>query len=158
MAKKIKIPMIIAVILYGVTLLIDLLSVLFQGAVYEIMSGHSIQISTFSITAVFHFVTFIMYISFMLVMHIYKGESRRLAGILMIVVYAVIHVAMPFIKIAATSIIATLQGAELLSAFNVLETFIGLTTSPFTTVSVIFVFIAIGRYGITKRIDNSEAE
>ena len=158
MKKEVKIPMIVGMILYGIALIIDLVSVFAQKAVFDLMGVTVIHLSSlaFPFITVCQIAVMAMFIAFWLVMRYYKGSGRRAAGIVMIVVYCVVNIAMPFIDIQVTRMTAIFQGEEGLAAVSSLKNFIGSFTSPFVTVSTVLLFIAIGRYGIISKENNAE--
>ena len=158
MTKEIKIPMIVGIILYCVTIIIDLISVIIPGIAYDIMGSSFLknQFNEFVLPSVTVFQTtgFIMLIAFYLIMLKYKGTEKRIVGIVMIVIFCVINIVQPYIGIVEKKFFSDLFGAEGLSALTTLESFISIFTHPFTLVSTVFVIIAIGRYGIIKRENN----
>ena len=88
MTKEVKIPMIIGIVLYGIALIIDLIGVFAQKAVFDFMGASGIHLDSlfFPFTTVCQIIVMAMFISFFLVMLFYKGHARRVAGIVMIVV------------------------------------------------------------------------
>ena len=158
MTKEVKIPMIVGIILYGVALIIDLIGVFAQEAVFGFMGATGIHLDglMFPYTTVCQIIVMAMFIVFFLVMHSYKGSERRVVGLIFIIIYCVINVAMPFIEIPATQFVANTQGEYGVAALASLKNYIGLFTSPFVIVSTVLLFIAIGRYGIIKKENNAE--
>ena len=158
MTKEVKIPMIVGIIIYGIALIIDLIGVFAQKAVFDFMGADNIHLDSlfFPYTTVCQIIVMAMFISFFLVMLFYKGHARRVAGIVMIVVYCVVNIVMPFIDIQVTRMTAIFHGENGLAAMASLKNFIGIFTSPFVTVSTVLLFVAIGRYGIINKENNAE--
>ncbi len=160
MTKEVKIPMIVGVMLYGIVLMIDLLSVIFQKSVFESMNAPdeilNLEKSVFPPGFVNIIIVMIMLVAFLLIMFRYKGSSRRNVGIAMIVIYCITGIISPYINMIETIITTKQQGARELSAITTLSTFSNLVTSPFATVSTVLVLIAIGRYGISKTQQNDD--
>ncbi|MBQ9482965.1 MAG: hypothetical protein IJU82_02135 [Ruminiclostridium sp.] len=158
MTKEVKIPMIVGIILYAAALLIDLIAVFAQEAVFDFMGASNLRLDSlfFPYITVCQIIDMAMFIAFYLVMLTYKGSERRVVGIVMIVVYCVTNAAMPYIEIPVNQVIAGFQGADGVSASATLKNFISISTSLFVIVSTVFVLIAIGRYGIIKKENNAE--
>ncbi|MBR5090996.1 MAG: hypothetical protein IK093_16330 [Ruminiclostridium sp.] len=153
--KEIKAPMTAGVIVHGIAVAADLLSVIFQNDVYKTMQGSFLNETVFPFTVVSHIIIMVMFIVFLMTMLLYKGTSRKLAGIVMVVIYCITGVVMPLVDIFATILTGRFAGAGQLAAYNTLKTFIGMVSSPFIVVSTVLVFIAIGRYGISKQDNNT---
>ena len=103
----------------------------------------------FPLFSVFQIIVMIMYIIFMIVMLKYKGAYRKLAGILMIVVYCIVNIVSPFINVLDRFLTSKLKDSEELYALSAIESFM-IFVSPFTVVASVLILIAIGRYGISK--------
>ena len=160
MTKDIKIPMIVAIVLYGVALLIDLCGVILQKWVLVFMGAPgSLEFSdgfVFPITTVFQIICMIMYIVFFLIMLRYKGSEKRIIGIVMIVIYCVLTVLPPYIQTAVTRFDAVLgESVGYVITTATLTSFRSMFITPFTTVSTVFLMIAIGRYSISKPTYNA---
>ena len=159
--KKIRIPVITGVILYGIALIIDLGGIFFQRSVIMIMGGgpESANIDTFifPLSTVLRIIVMIMYIVFMLVMLKYIGAYRQVAGILMITVYCIVNISSPFIDILDNALTSRLKGADELAALSAINSF-KIFTSPFAVVASVFILIAIGRYGISTENQESKRE
>ena len=153
--SKIKIPMIIGIILYGIALLIDLLCVGLQRVLISFQVTVTKEFIIFPFILVSHIAILLMYIIFLILMLKYRGSSRKTAGIIMIVIYSVVNVAYPYLIMLSNQISnatgSALYGTEYIVAKTALEWFIEVTTVPFTVVSSVFVLIAIGRYGISVK-------
>lgn len=158
--KEIKLPMIIGIILYGAALLIDLIGVLIPDIAYALMGTSFLKGSfdgfIFPLYTLFQIIGMIMLIVFYLAMLKYKGNDKRVVGIVLIVIYCVISVVLPYFEISESQFYALSYGENGLAAFGTLRSYITLFTRPFTTVSTVFVFIAIGRYGISKTQQNND--
>lgn len=154
LAKEIKRPITAGVILYGIELLIDVMSVLFQGSVYELFGGNHIAENLdnpiFPLITIYQIVILAMLAFFCLVIHKYNGTLERIVGIVMIIFYCIIAISYPYISVADTRAIAETQNAWALSAANTLNTSIGIFTLPFATIATALAFIAIGRYGVRR--------
>jgi hypothetical protein len=162
MTKEVKIPMFVGIILYGIALLIDLIGVLIPDLAYVTMGATYLKDHfngfIFPSVTIFQIIGIIMLITFYMVMQKYNGPEKRIVGIIMIVIFCVINVVQPYIRIAETQAYASFSGEKGLSALTTLESFIAMFTQPFTLVSTVFVMIAIGRYGIIKRENNNNSD
>ena len=154
--------MIVGIILYGIALLIDLLSVLIPNIAYAAMGATYLKEHfygfIFPSVTIFQVIGIIMLITFYMVMQKYNGPEKRIVGIIMIVVFCVINIVQPYIRIAEAQAYANFSGEKGLAALSTLESFISMFTQPFTIVSTVFVMIAIGRYGIIKRENNNNSD
>lgn len=154
--------MFVGIILYAIALVVDLIGVLFPALAYATMGAtylkeHFIGFIFPSVT-IFQVIGIIMLITFYMVMQKYNGPEKRIVGIIMIVIFCVINVIQPYIRIAEAQAYANLSGEKGLAALSTLESFISMFTQPFTIVSTVFVMIAIGRYGIIKRENNENSD
>ncbi|MBP5605726.1 MAG: hypothetical protein J6X60_09325 [Ruminiclostridium sp.] len=124
-----------------------------QKSVFRIMGSDYLTMNfdkfVFPLYSVFQIIVMIMYIIFMVVIFKYKGSYRKLAGILMIVVYCIVNVASPFINVLDRFLTSKLKDSEELSALSAIDSFM-IFVSPFTVVASVLLIIAIGRYGISK--------
>lgn len=152
--------MIVGIILYGVALIIDLIGVLMPDLAYDLMNAPflkgSITAFIFPLSTVFQIINIALLIAFYLIMHKYKGSEKRVIGIVFIIIYCVINVILPYALNTESQSYALLYGENVLAALGTLRTYINIFTHPFTTVSIVFVLIAIGRYGIIKKENNAE--
>ena len=147
--------MIVGVILYGAAVLISLLCILFQNAVFDFMNGYAVDLCldrpVFPLIAVYQIIILLMLATFLLVMHKYRGTHKRVAGIVMIVVYCAFAIMEPYIYLAEDWVAAIFRGENELTAIVHLSTYLVTFTLPFTTVSAVLAFMAIGRYGVTGK-------
>lgn len=152
LSKEIKTPMIVGTILYGIAVLIDLCSVFAQHAVFPLYAdfGSYLTELVFPFISVQHIIVMVMLAAFLLIMLKYRGNSRKTAGIAMIVVYCIIGIGSPYLSALSTIFTAKLKGAKYLAAESALNQFITAVTTPFTIVGAVFVIIALGRYVISK--------
>lgn len=159
--NKIKIPMIVGIILSAAAMGIDLFSFASIETVYKIMNApDSLNVTVFPITAAIQIIFTIMFVVFLLIMLKYKGLSTKSAAVAMTVIYCLLTIAAPFIKSAYNIFVLNSGGADYVAAGATLENFIALCTPPFTVVSTVLIFIAIGRYSTVnthqENNDNSE--
>ncbi|MCR5121191.1 MAG: hypothetical protein K6B74_02090 [Ruminococcus sp.] len=153
---KVKIPMIVSVLLYSQALMGDILCVLWQQSFYKHQNAPIGNIFVFPTELVFQIIFMIMFSAFLIVMLKRKGISGRKTGIVMTVIYCVMIFAEPFVRYSVSTCTLSTLGVKYIEATTVLEKYITLYTSPFTTVSAVFLFIAVGRYGMIKHENNAE--
>lgn len=158
--KVVWLPMIIAMIIYGVAYLIRIVVVVEQDWFMKV--SHHLMHSSNSFEDVGFVVPFSVYTMplvlielavFFMVMKRYKGNSRRLVGVIMIAVWVLLpYVWMPFsfmyLRGMYVAEIAKISGLDALLSF----------LSPVTSVAGILVVIAIGRYGIIVPPQDEVAE
>ena len=146
--KEIKIPMIVGIILYAITLLITVLITIFQRTFISIY--HNLSEDVFVISPVLYttVINLLMLIIFYLVMKTYKGQSRRLAATIMIIVNIVVPTIFGFSSLFATYYYSR-KGQEYLAAMSGLNTSLSLGTTIFSSVSHVLVIVALARYGIS---------
>ncbi|MBO7507959.1 MAG: hypothetical protein J6T67_11340 [Paludibacteraceae bacterium] len=158
--KVVWLPMIIAMIIYGVAYLIRIVVVVEQDWFMKV--SHHLMHRSNSFEDVGFVVPFSVYTMplvlielavFFMVMKRYKGNSRRLVGVIMIAVWVLLpYVWMPFsfmyLRGMYVAEIAKISGLDALLSF----------LSPVTSVAGILVVIAIGRYGIIVPPQDEVAE
>ena len=153
--KEVKIPMIIGTARYGLALVIGALGEIMQKQLLPLLFTHSLDKTVpISILAPL-FVRFLMIGVFMTVLLSYKGNARRVAGIIMLVVYSVIGIIVPFLSTIASVFMARSSEIECIAAYNELNSMIYMITSPITLVSSVLVLVALGRYGVIVNKTNN---
>lgn len=158
LSKEIKTPMIVGIILYGIAVLIDLCSVFAQQAVFPLYGvdiGFYLNELVLPFVTVEHIIVMIMFVVFLIIMLKYKGNSRKTAGVAMIVVYCLIVIISPYLSWYTNIFDGKFKGAHYLAALSALSNFVSFATTPFIVISTVFVIIAVGRYMISKP-DNEE--
>ena len=146
--KEIKIPMIAGLLLYCLVMLITIIFIVFQRNIISIYHNLSEDIFVVPPTLYLNVIHLLMLIIFYLVMKTYKGQSRRLAAIIMIVVDIVIPLIFSFSGLFANYYYAR-KGQEYLAAMSGLNTSLSLGTGVFSTVSHVLIIVALARYGIS---------
>ena len=143
--KCIKTPMIAALILQAICVVSFLILVLTQKSFY---SEHiTITETTIPPSFFIQCVIMLLYIVYYLVMVTTESDSRRVVGIIMIVVYIVIHILIPVVT-ALVTVAASRKGAEYLAAMNSIMPMVNFVVSPFSMIASVMVMVAISRYGI----------
>ena len=149
MDKRIKTPMIIGIVLQGLSFLIAFGCYLMQSSMNS-MKNMAIGEKVFPDTLVTIAVVLLLHIIALLVMNTYEGESGRLIGGILAAAYCVVNVASPIIS-RITLIFDSRKGVEFIAAKNMLSSTISLLTSPLNLISLVLVMIAVGRYGVLDR-------
>ncbi len=149
MDKRIKTPMIIGIVLQGLAVVIALGCYLLQGAL-PTMSNLKTGETVFPDSMITMVITLLLHIITLLVMQTYEGESRRMIGGILAAAYCIVNVATPIIS-RITAFFDSRKGAVFIAAKGVLASMISMLSSPFTIISLVFVLIAVGRYGVLDR-------
>ncbi len=150
MDKRIKTPMIIGIILQALAFVIAFGCYLLQSSV-AFVQNVKIGGKVFPDTLITIVIVLLLHIIALLVMQTYEGESRRLVAGALAAAYCVVNVVSPIAsRIAA--FFDSRKGAEFLAAKSVLSSTISMLSSPFTFISLVFVLIALGRYGVSEEL------
>ena len=146
--KKVKTPMTIGLILYGVAFLITILCTLAQKLIFDQGLTHDINRMVVPLNLFTQLIALLMVTIFWLVIRTNgDNEANRSSGLAMIVVYCVENIILPYVSRIGT-IFAARMGSEYLGAVSVLEAYISMFTAPFCTVAAVLVIVALGRYTI----------
>ena len=149
--------MIVGTILYGIAVILDLCSIIAQQVIFPLYADFGHYLNEFVVPAVTiqQIIVMLMFIVFLLILLKYRGNSRKTAGIAMIVIYCLIGIITPYFSWLINILGAKFKGANYLAGLSALDNFIAAVTTPFTVVASVFVIIALGRY-IISRPDNEE--
>ena len=145
MYEKAKTPMCIGVILSGVSFLITLICVLAQNFIPSVasISGHGRFIVPYSLFT--SLIRLLMFVIFLMIMRTNEVASERASGIIMLVVYCVVSIFIPYVNLIINVFKARL-GVEYVAASGMLESTISLITNPISVVSGVLIIVALGRY------------
>ncbi len=149
--KNIKLLMIIGIILYAVVLLIDIFMIAIQGSILPAGIGTQLEGKIIPYTFYSHILVLIMYGVFMLVIASNKTDSRKTAGIIMLITYVVVNLILSLSSIIM-NVLVSRRGVEYLSGMNALTSYSSTIAEPFMLVSSMLILVAIGRYGISREI------
>ena len=144
--KSVGIPMIIGVILQGLSFIVYLICIFAQRSIYPAVIN--IQELIISFDFIVLCIVMLLYIIFMLAILTSDTDSRRMLCIVMLVVYAIVRVVSPYISILS-NVILSRKGVEYISAVGTLTSTVNTFISPLTTIAAILVIVAVGRYGIS---------
>ncbi len=153
LAKEIKTPMIIGLILCGVAVLINLIITLGQSVFLGVVTTAQISTKVIPSSLFVNLLILIMFGVFLFVMLTNKDDNRRTVGIVMTVFYLVFRFAASFAGIIEKRILVR-KGVEFFAALSSLESLVSMVTSPFLAISTVLVVIAIARYGISDTNSN----
>ncbi|MCR4618839.1 MAG: hypothetical protein K5669_11730 [Lachnospiraceae bacterium] len=153
--KNVKIPAIIALSIQGANVFVSLLIVFLQ----DLLKGpfnypNALKgIKVFPPSVINSIITLILYAIFFYVINNYSGDRRRGIGI----AFFSIAVGISVITFPITTLVqytyATFMGSEYLAAVSILTSNISLYTFVLSASAAPFYFIAVGRYGISKKED-----
>ena len=149
--KSIKIPMLAGIILQAVAAAIGIVCYLMQAGIGTMRHAQP-GVKVFPDTLIGIFVGLLMHIICFLVMQTYEGESERMIGIIMAVLYCVVNIGSTYL-LRVSQFFDSRRGAEFLAAKSLLASMISLLTSPFSFISLVLVLIAVGRYGTRRERD-----
>ena len=142
--KDVKIPMIISLVLYVGALLADLCCFLMQKSLIHF----PIDKIVFPPCIITHILILLLLGAFMIVMSLYKGDSRKPVSWVMIAAYIVLSLAITYGGIFVNQLIVSVSDQEHFAAVNTIESYCAMFGRPFALGSAICAFIAIGRYGV----------
>ena len=155
LAKEIKTPMIIGVALYGVAVLLNIIVTIVQKAfipAYTSMNSSGVGMVIPAALFINIIILFMLGV-FLFVMITNKDDNRRTVGTIMIAVYLVVRFLFSFAGFIEKQIYSR-RGAEILVALSAVDNMNAIVTAPFLAVSTAFVFVAIGRYGVSDPNSN----
>lgn len=146
--KKVKTPMTIGLILYGVAFLITILCTLAQKPIFDLSIAHDLNRLVVPLGLFTHLIVLLMVTIFWLVIRTNENsEANKSSGLAMLIVYCVVNIILPYVSKIGT-VFAARMGSEYLGATSVLEAYISMFTAPFCTVAAVLVIVALGRYTI----------
>ena len=149
-SKDIKTPMTAGVVLAAISTALGFICVALQkNMIFAQMRYTDIDKVIIPPVIAEQIIMLLFYAAVLYIMLEYKGNSRRAASVVILVVYAVFRIAAPYLHIIS-NLYYSRQGSAVMGASALLESNIGMLAAPFTTVSSMLVLIAIGRYGISS--------
>ncbi|MBR1470637.1 MAG: hypothetical protein IJ600_03225 [Lachnospiraceae bacterium] len=143
--KAVKMPVIAGLTLQGLAVAGYLILIFVQKSFYP----ESLKVSELVIPFdfVLQCVVFLLYIIYMLAMQTTERSFGRTVSVIMIAVYTIIRIAVPYISTAGNVILAR-KGAEYIAASGVLASTATLVISPLVNIASVLVIVAVARYGI----------
>lgn len=154
LAKEIKTPMIIGMILYGIAILIDLMvyAAQVQVARFYISSAVADILKEKKIIpgALWgHLTLMLLFVITFYVINNYMGQNRRTIGIIFTVIYVLFNIASPYVTMLTTVITARMTSMERLAASSSLNSAISVLVVPFVVPSTVLYVIGLARYGVS---------
>ena len=153
--KEVKTPMIIGLILYAVAFLTTVIITLGQNVFIKPFVPHNFESgeTVISPTLFSQLIMLLMMVIFFLIMKTYKGNSRRVVGGVMLAVYLVVSFIMGFVGLIG-NVIYSRMGQEYIVKLSSINQVIGFSSSLIMGVALIFVVVAIGRFGISDPVSD----
>ena len=153
--NNIRIPQIIAVILEGIAVFVAVLITLGQNSFISglgyVPTGRK-MIPPNLIVIILHF---ILYLVYLIVMHNYRGRSRRGIAAFFIIAVSVIGLLVSLTTTFSARITQKLLGAAALAAWSMVSTYVNSFTVFVTTPAMVLFYVSAGRYGVSK-VENYE--
>ncbi len=147
--SDVRYPILASVVLQSLSVLIGVVIYFLQdslGILYHI----NIEGRVFPDCLISMVITLVMYsVIYSLILN-YKGASNRTIGIIMTVFICVFQIFSTFFA-RILVYFAARKGAEFLAAKNVLDSTIGLITSPFCFIALVLAIVSIARFGIKEK-------
>lgn len=153
-SKNIKIPAYISMGLHIAVFTVALLIVSMQEQVVKLFGLRGIEgIHVFPPAIVGLGIEMILAIILVVVINDYKGDHRRGICIALFAVMIGIEILMIPVNIIAQQIYARVWGTNHIAVFASLGSALNLWTAPLQLVALPFYYVALGRYGISKKED-----
>ncbi len=156
--KRVRIPMIAGIVVYGISIVISILCALNTQNILPIFTTVEFEGNVFPPSILKSVVILVLYIAFFVIMQTANGKYNRVIGIIMLVAYCIPGIVNLFWGFAE-NVIAAQKGVEYLAAYSSMNTAISVVTAPFTLAAGVLVVVAIGRFGIIgKETDEAGSE
>ena len=153
--KRVRIPMIAGIVVYGISIVLSILCALSTQKILPLFSTIEYEGMIFSPSILKSMVYIVLYIAFYFIMQTTNGSSNRVIGIILLVAYGVSGI-VNFFWGFIDNIIAARKGVEYLAAASSMSTATSIVTLPFTLAASILIVVAIGRFGIIGDLKASE--
>ena len=154
--NNIRVPQIIAVILEGIAVFVAVLITLGQNSFISglgyVPTGRKMIPPTL-IVIILHF---ILYLVYLIVIHNYKGRSRRGIAAFFIVAVSVIGLAVSLTTTFSARFASKFLGAAALAAWSMVSSYVNSFTVFLTTPAMVLFYVSSGRYGVSK-VENYES-
>ncbi len=151
--NKVKIPMMIGVILYGLAVLIDIGCTLMQKTIILSNVSEAPDKTFFTTGSAMHIFMFVLLFLSFVVMLKYRGSSRRGLGALLLILYCVVGLMTYVFSFFKGPLIYYNYTATEVAAVTTLETYISIFTTPFTLIAAVLCVLAMGRYGVCDNVN-----
>ncbi len=156
--KRVRIPMLAGIVMYGLSIVASLLVSLNTKAVLLIFSTIEYEEGNVFPPAIFRsMIILALYIAFYFIMRSCNGKSNRLVGIILLIVYCIPGFAGVFFSYLDNYLLVQ-KGTEYVVAYSSVSTAISMVTFPFTLIASVLILAAIGRYGILEKEADSEED
>ncbi len=153
--KRVKIPMIAGIVVYGISILLSVLCALNTQAILPLFTTVEYEGNVFPHSILKSVVVLGLYIVFLVIMQAANGKYNRVIGIIMLVVYCIDGIVNLYGGFVENVIIAR-QGEKYLVAYSSMSTAISVVTAPFTLTAGVLIVVAIGRFGIIRKESDEE--
>ena len=152
--NNIRIPQIISVILEGIAMFVAVLIVLGQNSITNGL-GASSNPKLLPPTLIVIILHFILYLVYLIVIHNYRGRSRRAIAAFFIVTVSIIGLGVSLTTTFTARFAAKLLGSAALAAWSMVSSYVNSFTVFLTTPAAVLFYISAGRYGVSK-VENYE--
>lgn len=158
--KKVKTPILVAMVIQAFSLLLAGLVILAQKSVVTafygvVASGEATDGRVIPYGALINIIIHLLLFFIFYLVVITKSGNKSVISIVFIVVTVLIRFATFFIPVIITRYMVA-SGEKTYVVYTVLENAVGQLTGPFTLVAFIFFCISLGRYGIMDMFELRE--
>ncbi len=157
--KSYKIPAILGAAFYilavviGIVVTVIYLSVAISNTSVSTMGGAVIPW-----TVIRMIIVMIVYIAFMLTVILYKGSKRRMIGVILFIVMALVAVFSTAANYIINMFFLRSMGSMAIAATSTLNNALSVTTSLFTFLANLFMIIGIARFGVSTPEEEEEED
>lgn len=153
--NNIRVPQIIAVILEGIAMFVAVLITLGQNNLTGGLGYSTTGLKMIPPTLIVIILHFILYLVYLIVIHNYKGRSRRGIAAFFIVAVSVIGLVVSLSTTFTARFAQKILGAAALGAWSLVSSYVNSFTVFITTPAMVLFYVSSGRYGVSK-VENYE--
>ena len=155
--KRVRIPMLAGIVVYGVSIILRILCALCAPAIVKMFSIVDYEGRVFSLTIIGAMFRLTLYTIFYYVMNLYTGKNKRMVGILMLIAYCFFSIVENVFLNRMLPLIAAYRGAETMAALLSVSQLSSLVTLPFTLAAGVLIVMSIGRFGVIGELSAKES-